>query len=188
MIRVAFILSIAILQHSSANFICGRKQESSELVIGGTYSAKGQWPWLAALVYTKSQKYFCASTLISSKHVITAAHCLQPKHSRTRLKIDEVVVLLGVNDITKRHETGSKARFVSQIVLHPDYKYDDSRYDADLAIIHFRNALTASDSFTPICLPTARVSLPVDDGVIVSFNFGFRSSNMGQLPGRLGKV
>lgn len=165
-----FVSLIVCLQFNwtFTKFSCGERLESNELIIGGSHSGRGQWPWLAALVYSKSQKYFCGATLISSKHTVTAAHCIQAKKSRTRLKPDELLVLLGILDLSKRNEKGSKARFVIQIVIHPDWKFDDPRYDADITIVVFRNSVDFSESIQPICLPTARVSMPIDNGVIVS--------------------
>lgn len=165
-----FVFFVVSLQFNwtFTEFTCGKKLESNELIIGGSHSGRGQWPWLAALVYSNSQKYFCGATLISSKHSVTAAHCIQAKKSRTRLKPDELLVLLGILDPSKRNEKSSKARFVIRIVSHPDWNFDDPRYDADIAIIFFRNSVDFSESIQPICLPTVRVTMPIDNGVIVS--------------------
>ncbi|CAN7986332.1 unnamed protein product, partial [Ixodes hexagonus] len=46
----------------------------SERIINGTKAAEGDWPWAAAL-YTEDDKYHCGGALISSEHVLTAAHC-----------------------------------------------------------------------------------------------------------------
>lgn len=40
-------------------------------VIGGKPIAKGDWPWLVALVYSESGQHFCGGTLISAKHVLS---------------------------------------------------------------------------------------------------------------------
>lgn len=46
--------------------------------MGGTEAIPNQFPWMAhILVYnsTSNQQYTCGGTLISNKHVLTAAHC-----------------------------------------------------------------------------------------------------------------
>lgn len=50
---------------------CGNVKFSSELIYGGEYAKRGQWPWLCTLHDTESDEFFCGSTLISSTHVLT---------------------------------------------------------------------------------------------------------------------
>lgn len=50
---------------------CGNVKYSSGLIFGGTYAKQGQWPWLCTLHDTTSDEFFCGSTLISSRHVLT---------------------------------------------------------------------------------------------------------------------
>lgn len=50
---------------------CGIVKYSSELIFGGTYAKRGQWPWLCTLHDSASEEFFCGSTLISARHVVT---------------------------------------------------------------------------------------------------------------------
>jgi secreted trypsin-like serine protease len=50
---------------------CGIVKYSSELIFGGDYAKKGQWPWLCTLHDVESEEFFCGSTLISNRHVLT---------------------------------------------------------------------------------------------------------------------
>jgi secreted trypsin-like serine protease len=45
-----------------------------ERVIGGITAYRGQFPWQVAL-RVENYSYFCGGSLISSKWVLTAAHC-----------------------------------------------------------------------------------------------------------------
>lgn len=47
-----------------------------ERIVGGTVAAAGAWPWTAA-VRTKNGGHFCGGTLVSWRHVVTAAHCIK---------------------------------------------------------------------------------------------------------------
>lgn len=160
-----------IIEAQSIDFTCGKKYVSSGLIVGGVYSERGQWPWLAALYYTHNQKYFCGATLISTKHTITAAHCIQAKQSQKILTKDEVAVLLGKHDLKELVEDGSVTKFVSEIVVHPDWNYAATKYDADIAIIVLKTPVVFSQYIAPVCLPTARFHTPIDGGVIVSSKF-----------------
>lgn len=50
---------------------CGNIKYSSELIFGGKYAKRGQWPWLCTLHDSDSDEFFCGSTLISTRHVLT---------------------------------------------------------------------------------------------------------------------
>lgn len=50
---------------------CGEVQVGFGYIVGGNYSEKGQWPWLASLHYRKNNAYFCGSSIISKKHLLS---------------------------------------------------------------------------------------------------------------------
>lgn len=84
--------------------ICGvpdKRFSVTQLVVGGTPIRKGTWPWLVA-VYTTDQNslaFQCSGNLISTKIVLTAAHCILT--ARKRYQAHEIVVHLGRYNIRK---------------------------------------------------------------------------------------
>jgi secreted trypsin-like serine protease len=56
---------------------CGNVKYTSELIYGGEYAKRGQWPWLCAVHDTVSDEFFCGSTLISKKHVLTGESSIE---------------------------------------------------------------------------------------------------------------
>lgn len=52
---------------------CGQvKAVVDEIEGNGTVTARGEWPFLAALFYTETEKFFCTGTLITQNHVLTS--------------------------------------------------------------------------------------------------------------------
>jgi hypothetical protein len=50
---------------------CGRVKVSGSLTIGSEHAVRGQWPWLVPLLRNESDKFFCGSTIVSEKHLLT---------------------------------------------------------------------------------------------------------------------
>lgn len=54
-----------------AHFENGRKHR----IVGGTNVFGWKYPWYGALIHAESGQLACGANLISSKHLLTAAHC-----------------------------------------------------------------------------------------------------------------
>jgi len=101
--------------------------------------ARGAWPWLAAIYVNNltSLTYQCAGTLVSSRVIISSAHCFH--FLRKRYTANEVLIFLGRHNLKNWNEDGSIAAPVDDIFIHPDYDQHLSSYDADIAVIILKN-------------------------------------------------
>ena len=155
------------------------KCSSPTLYGGETWCAKRS-PWNAVLEEVSREpdtiEVFCGGTIISSKHILTAAHCvwsnidgcskdwINLNASRDcnvnncridgchRIENDYLTVALGVTSVKQNVEKHS----VSKIFIHPGWNktaYFDTRGN-DLAILELKNPITEwTDSVQPACLP-----------------------------------
>ena len=96
-----------------------------------------------ALVSTWNSHYpWCGGTLISSTHVLTAAHCVYEKEA------SDIQVLL------REHNTAdsvTKTADVTEIINHPDW--DRPTIDNDYAILRLAKPVTFTNKVAPACLP-----------------------------------
>ena len=59
------------------NLGCKCGIERSSRIVGGTEVAPAnKYPWMFALVNSLGGQFFCGGTLLASKYVLTAAHCM----------------------------------------------------------------------------------------------------------------
>lgn len=134
--------------------MCGKPVAGTvALVVGGTPSFRGEFPWLAALFLrrTKSLSFHCGGTLISDKVIVTAAHCL--KVSDEVVATTMIVVYLGRNNIEDWSEEGTISPKIKNIALHPDYQRRDSEsFEADIAVIVLKQTIEFTKYIRPACL------------------------------------
>ena len=78
--------------------------EKTRRVIGGTETAAGVYPWIAALKQDSAGLAFCSGTLVSSRWVVTAAHCI--------FGSDALSVVLGEHDISSTNDADDTNRQV----------------------------------------------------------------------------
>merc|ERR1719323_118151 len=127
---------------------CGvRSQPRSTRVIGGKPATPGQFPWAVSLRKKISGKYqhLCAGSLLTSRHVVTAAHCLHKTSSSDWS-------LVAGEFRPDQLDSGEQTLQVSQIKRHPQYKHPFKQFD--IALLKLSEDVVWSDLIAPVCLPS----------------------------------
>ncbi|KAF0294813.1 Proclotting enzyme [Amphibalanus amphitrite] len=116
--------------------------------VGGENAQLGKWPWMVLFGrWTDAGlgNWFCGGTLITDRHVLTAAHCLRPEEA------GNVGTHIGDNDLNLQFEVEHQVRNVSRIVRHPQYLGSQN----DLAVVRLATPVKLTEHVSPICLPPA---------------------------------
>jgi len=133
---------------------CGVKGSSTNSrIVGGHETEPHEYPWQVGLVDMtwNEHKPKCGGTLISSTHVLTAAHCLYYRLFGVLyipLTAFDIRVILGEHNIT---DSDFNRVDVAQIIKHPNY--DPYKYDYDYAILRLANPVAFTNEVSPACLP-----------------------------------
>ncbi|KAK0418510.1 hypothetical protein QR680_013602 [Steinernema hermaphroditum] len=105
---------------------------TTELVYGGSPAPPGAFPQQVFISYRANdgKSYICGGSLLSTTHVLTAAHCT--------VDMVSAKIMAGGVDITSR-SGNTQWRNANRIVSHG--QYDPARYYNDIAVIEFSPAL-----------------------------------------------
>ena len=106
-------------------------------IVGGSEVIPYSIPWQVALVSPGSNDPGCGGTLISDRHVLTAAHC-------TGRKFD---VIVGEHRTTSS-EDGTR-HSVCRVDDHPSYYFPEY----DFSILHLDTPVLIGQRAVPACLP-----------------------------------
>lgn len=110
-------------------------------IVGGVEAEEHEWPWAVSL-RSYLEGHFCGGSVISARHVLTAAHCVS--------LFSLLPFLLHV--VVGGHGTHDGIRVsVSRVAVHPDYGRT-APYEADLAVITLASDLAFDRSIMPVCL------------------------------------
>ncbi|XP_062713900.1 CLIP domain-containing serine protease B4-like [Aedes albopictus] len=138
---------------------CGA--EMGDRIYGGQKTGLDDFPWLALINYryeNDNTEFLCGASLINSRYVVTAAHCLadhaHKKPFSVRLgewDIDQVIDC-DVDD----GKTCANAPLdvgIEKIITHEGYDpHDDSSHN-DIALIRLSRDVQMSAYISPVCLP-----------------------------------
>ena len=142
-------------------------------IIGGVDTEPNQYPWQVLLLILNGE-IMCGGSIISAKHVLTAAHCVTSKD--TTFESTAVSILVGFHalETIADHERTP----VSQILVHPEYvKSEIFGFHYDVAILTMSTPLNFSDTAMPVCLP-ASVSAQYDGEVATASGWGHINRNL----------
>lgn len=121
---------------------CGISPDGVLRVTGGNEVTKNdRYPWQVGLSLNSGNlDYVCSGTVITRKHILTAAHCFDNGETYT--------VGFGSADESKPRFEKRQNRFI----LHENY--NRATKDNNIAIIEFSNPIDLDrEAISPICLP-----------------------------------
>ncbi len=149
------LLSIGLLTSTlNASQTAGATEPPVATIINGTNAQAGEFPFMAGLIRNVNllggapifDGFFCGATVISSRFVLTAAHCVEGVAAE-----DVSVVVKATNLAVPAQQV--EVRQVQKITMHPEYisVYDAGGVRNDIALLLLKNPTTA----TPIALAGA---------------------------------
>nr|XP_051708504.1 serine protease 44 [Oryctolagus cuniculus] len=118
-------------------------------IVGGAPAPERRWPWQVSL--QSKGDHVCGGSLISSRWVLTAAHCI--------LGYEDYTVKLGGHSL-RPPSTNSVMVPVRDIVIHQEFNSVSMSHDLALALLAF--SVNFSLYIQPVCLPEKLVD--VDSG------------------------
>lgn len=134
---------------------------ANPLVTRGAAAVRGRWPWLVALFKKLGRRdqvglnFECGASLLSRRHVVTAAHCVEVRGRRGRpVDAASLVVYLGKHDLLSYTEPGQQTAEVDAVRLHPEYGRAPSTasFDNDIALLVLSDAVEVNKYTRPVCL------------------------------------
>ncbi|OCT80993.1 coagulation factor VII-like [Xenopus laevis] len=111
-------------------------------IVGGMRCELGQCPW-QVLIRNSRGSGFCGGSLISSRWVLSAAHCFESQTAHH--------VTIGDYD-TYRRDMDEQKIAVLQVFPHPHFLAEF--YDHDIALLFLRSPAFFGEYSRPICLPS----------------------------------
>ncbi len=113
-------------------------------IVGGVEATPGEWPWQVALVLAGYSDLYqgqqCGGTLVATRWVVTAAHCMFETGSDMYVDYDAVA---GVHNL-ENPDPGYQQIHVDKIVIHPNY--DPNSDDYDIALLRLASPVTLGGS------------------------------------------
>uniref|UniRef100_A0AB38ZEI2 limulus clotting factor C n=1 Tax=Oncocephalus sp. TaxID=2944721 RepID=A0AB38ZEI2_9HEMI len=129
---------------------CGWVNRSPRRIVRGKETEPNQLPYQAQLITADTKFGFCGGSIISVRHVLTAAHCTEPHKER------QLAVRLGGHDILKRTSV------IQEILIAKTYEhenYNTRTHENDIAILELVKDILFNTLVGPICLPNFQTVL-----------------------------
>lgn len=109
------------------------------------------------LIYNQVTHKICGGSIIGSKEILTASHCLFGLDESTRqyekALEPELIIFSGSSTMPLANtlpERGLRRNYVQNVITHPEYRPSNARND--IAILKLRRPLPDDDCHRPVCL------------------------------------
>ena len=101
--------------------------------MGGSVAEEGSVPWQASLAVS-GDNIFCGASLVTDRHLVTAAHCLGGVDQSTLGVVDILA-----NEYNTADNKKPLRRKIKKVVIHPQFNQETLKND--IAVITLRKSL-----------------------------------------------
>ncbi|VDN02568.1 unnamed protein product [Thelazia callipaeda] len=180
-------------------YTCGRVRRqwlsTPYKISAGSAAALGQFPWAVALTLADRDQYnYCGGSIISKRHILSAAHCIMNYNSdklpctgaRPLDDVKEIVVRYGgiclrTTSPPCNGKLCRKAK-IRKVAIHKRFMDGNCILGYDFAIIELETDLVFDSTTLPICLPGSSFDYTSVGNL---FDYGFGENEKGEKMSRL---
>lgn len=156
---VIVFISLCLLQAQAASFRSRPRNLLHGRIVGGKSADRGQFPHHVALANTLDYFYFCGGTIISTRHILTEAHCVQwYQYDTTDLR-----AILNTSNLKDDDFTAME---IAEVYNHPRFIEDNVPFD--IAILYTRREIEFNDFIQPAQLPTMDYTQHSGDDAVIA--------------------
>ena len=138
---------------------CGVKG-GSDRIVGGQTTEAHEYPWQVGLVNGPNGRTpFCGGTLISTTHVLTAAHCTAVFNHQP----NNIYVILGEH-VTNDNQVTRVG--VAEVIADPNY--NPQTVNSDFSILRLARPVSFTSTIRPACLPAQTNPAPTYVGQVAT--------------------
>ncbi|CAL4119171.1 unnamed protein product [Meganyctiphanes norvegica] len=189
-----FLTQDEITTQEVASCECGALPSSAykynRIVGGHEVDPMHKYPWHAGL-YSGDNYYFCGATIITTRHVLTAAHCFAifPNNRPCHIKLPHYL-RVGIADHDEADDSDdipnvTRRISVKNVNVHPQYLCHT--YNYDLAMLELEHEMVFGEFLHPVCLPEADTKT-YEGEMSVVVGWGDTSNGYNVYPGKLQEV
>ncbi|XP_026824502.1 venom serine protease 34 isoform X1 [Ooceraea biroi] len=143
---VKFLCELQALEEVEKDYNCRCGWKKPTKIVGGVETGVNEYPMMAGLVDPFRREVYCGASVISQRHVLTAAHCVINRDA------NKVGVLVGDHDLTTGADTNASRLYVAdEFNIHP--LYNDTSLENDIAVVTVNGIINFSEEVGPACLP-----------------------------------